>query len=68
VQDSGTGFGQENQERIFDAFVTSKDGGLGLGLSISRTIIEAHGGRLWGTANEGPGATFHFTLPTGSEN
>jgi PAS domain S-box-containing protein len=68
VRDSGTGFEQGNQDRIFDAFVTSKDGGLGLGLSISRTIIEAHGGRLWGTANEDQGATFQFTLPTSSEN
>jgi PAS domain S-box-containing protein len=68
VRDSGLGFEPGNQDRIFDAFVTSKDGGLGLGLSISRTIIEAHGGRLWGTANEGPGATFQFTLPTSNGN
>ncbi len=68
VRDSGTGLELENQERMFDAFVTSKDGGLGLGLSISRTIIEAHGGRLWGTPNESQGATFQFTLPTSSEN
>jgi C4-dicarboxylate-specific signal transduction histidine kinase len=68
VRDSGTGFERGNQERMFDPFVTSKDGGLGLGLSISRTIIEAHGGRLWGTANEDQGATFQFTLPTSSEN
>ncbi len=68
VRDSGLGFEQGNEDRIFDAFVTSKDGGLGLGLSISRTIIEAHGGRLWGTANESQGATFQFTLPTSSEN
>jgi PAS domain S-box-containing protein len=68
VRDSGLGFEPGNQDRIFDAFVTSKDGGLGLGLSISRTIIEAHGGRLWGTANEGQGATFQFTLPTSNGN
>ena len=68
VRDSGMGFEKGNEDRIFDAFVTSKDGGLGLGLSISRTIIEAHGGRLWGTANESQGATFQFTLPTSSEN
>jgi len=68
MRDSGPGLELGDQERIFDAFVTSKDGGLGLGLSISRTIIEAHGGRLWGTANEGQGATFQFTLPTSSEN
>ena len=68
MRDSGPGLELGDQERIFDPFVTSKDGGLGLGLSISRTIIEAHGGRLWGTANEGQGATFQFTLPTSTEN
>jgi C4-dicarboxylate-specific signal transduction histidine kinase len=68
VRDSGMGFEEGNQDRIFDAFVTNKDGGLGLGLSISRTIIEAHGGRLWGTSNKSQGATFQFTLPTSSEN
>lgn len=66
IKDSGTGVQSENQERIFDAFNTTKEGGLGLGLSISRNIIEAHGGRLWNTPNEGPGATFKFTLPTGA--
>jgi PAS domain S-box-containing protein len=68
VRDSGMGFEPGNQDRIFDAFVTSKDGGLGLGLSISRTIIETHGGRLWGTANKDQGATFQFTLPTSNGN
>ena len=68
VRDSGMGFEQGNEDRIFDAFVTTKHGGLGLGLSISRTIIEAHGGRLWCTPNESQGATFQFTLPTSSEN
>jgi signal transduction histidine kinase len=50
-------------EEIFDAFVTTKAGGTGMGLAISRTIIESHGGRLWATANHGPGASFLFTLP-----
>jgi PAS domain S-box-containing protein len=68
VRDSGMGFEQGNEDRIFDAFVTTKHGGLGLGLSISRTIIEAHGGRLWCTPNESQGATFQFTLPTSNEN
>jgi PAS domain S-box-containing protein len=70
VSDSGVGFDPQDSERIFDAFYTTKtnDGGLGLGLSISRTIIEAHGGRLWATRNEGEGATFRFTLPTGGES
>jgi signal transduction histidine kinase len=63
VRDTGTGIKPGDQERIFDAFVTSKEGGLGLGLSISRTIIEAHGGRLWATANDGKGTTLQFTLP-----
>jgi signal transduction histidine kinase len=54
-------------EHIFDAFVTTKAGGTGMGLAISRTIIEAHGGLLWATVNPGRGATFSFTLPTEPE-
>ena len=61
VQDSGVGIDQK-VERIFDAFHTTKPGGMGMGLSISRSIVESHGGRLWATANDGPGATFIFTL------
>jgi C4-dicarboxylate-specific signal transduction histidine kinase len=68
VRDSGTGLKPPDAERIFEPFFTTKEGGLGLGLSISRTIIEAHGGRLWATANEGQGTTLHFTLPTYSES
>lgn len=64
VRDSGSGLDPKDQERLFDTFFTTKENGLGLGLSISRTIVEAHGGRLWATANEGAGATFQFTLPT----
>ena len=62
--------GSDDVERIFDAFFTTKtkQGGLGLGLSISRTIIEAHGGRLWATLNEDHGATFQFTLATADES
>jgi signal transduction histidine kinase len=63
VCDSGMGLGLHDPERIFDAFFTTKQEGLGLGLSISRTIIEAHGGRLWAARNRGQGTTFHFTLP-----
>lgn len=66
VIDSGPGFSANDSQRIFDAFYTTKtkSGGLGLGLSISRTIIEAHGGRLWASAHQGGGATFRFTIPT----
>jgi predicted ATPase/signal transduction histidine kinase len=62
VQDSGIGFDPLDAERIFDAFQTTKPDGLGLGLSISRSIIENHGGRLWAISNNGQGATFQFTL------
>jgi C4-dicarboxylate-specific signal transduction histidine kinase len=62
VQDSGIGFDPLRAERIFDAFHTTKPGGLGMGLSISRSIVESHGGRLWAVSNDGPGATFQFTL------
>jgi C4-dicarboxylate-specific signal transduction histidine kinase len=63
VRDSGIGLNAQTLDRIFDAFFTTKPEGMGLGLSISRTIIEARGGRLWATPHGGPGATFQFTLP-----
>jgi signal transduction histidine kinase/CheY-like chemotaxis protein len=66
VQDSGIGLDPKNVERIFDAFHTTKPGGLGMGLSISRSIVESHGGRLWAISNDGPGATFRFTLHSSS--
>jgi PAS domain S-box-containing protein len=62
VTDLGIGLPQEQPERIFEAFFTTKSYGTGMGLSISRTIVESHGGRLWATANPGRGATFQFTL------
>lgn len=63
VRDDGTGFGDAPPEDLFAPFRTTKPGGMGMGLAISRTIVEAHGGRLWGCENPDAGATFHFTLP-----
>jgi len=63
VTDCGVGFSAENADRLFNAFFTTKSSGMGIGLSICRTIMEAHGGRLWVTANIPHGATFQFTLP-----
>jgi signal transduction histidine kinase len=64
VSDTGVGLPTEKMEQIFSAFFTTKSQGSGMGLAISRSIVESHGGRLWATANDGRGATFHFTLPT----
>jgi C4-dicarboxylate-specific signal transduction histidine kinase len=63
VQDSGVGVDPAHLSRIFEAFYTTKAEGIGMGLTISRSIIEAHGGRLWPVGNDGPGSTFCFTLP-----
>jgi two-component system, LuxR family, sensor kinase FixL len=63
VCDSGGGIPQEIAERMFDPFVSTKAGGLGMGLSISRSIVEVYGGRLWATPNPTYGTTFRFTLP-----
>ena len=68
VQDSGIGLDPESMERLFEPFYTTKPEGMGMGLSISRSIIEAHGGRLWARVNDGLGATFQFTLPTDDVN
>ena len=67
VRDSGHGLDAANLERVFDAFFTTKSHGMGMGLAISRTIIESHGGRLWATSNSPKGAVFQFTLPAASE-
>jgi signal transduction histidine kinase len=63
VSDNGPGLSAEAIEKVFEPFFTTKGSGMGLGLAISRSIIEDHAGRLWATPNDGPGATFHFTLP-----
>jgi C4-dicarboxylate-specific signal transduction histidine kinase len=63
VQDSGVGLDPKHSSRMFEAFYTTKMEGIGMGLAISRSIVEAHGGRLWAVANDGPGSTFCFTLP-----
>jgi signal transduction histidine kinase len=63
VQDAGIGLKPDESGRLFEAFYTTKPKGMGMGLAISRSIIEAHGGRLWARANQGPGATFLFSVP-----
>jgi len=64
VSDTGMGLPPEQTEQIFNTFFTSKSQGTGMGLPISRSIIESHGGRLWATTNPERGATFYLTLPT----
>jgi PAS domain S-box-containing protein len=68
VKDRGVGISAENADRLFNAFFTTKSSGMGMGLSICRSIIAAHGGRLWAAPNLPHGATFHFTLPSHQEN
>jgi two-component system sensor kinase FixL len=65
VSDTGSGLGEEVLARLFEPFMTTKKDGMGVGLSICRTIVEAHGGAIWAKNNDGPGATFAFTLPLG---
>src|ERR1700728_3727742 len=65
VRDTGVGFKPLAADRLFDAFYTTKSGGMGIGLSVSRSIIESHKGRLWAIPNDGPGATFSFSIPCG---
>jgi two-component system, LuxR family, sensor kinase FixL len=67
MQDSGVGIDENSMHRLFNAFFTTKPDGMGMGLSICRSIIESHGGRIWASRNSGPGATFHFTLPVAAE-
>ncbi len=67
VQDVGVGFDPQAADRLFESFYTTKNDGMGIGLSVSRSIIESHHGRLWATLNTGPGATFSFSIPRASE-
>jgi PAS domain S-box-containing protein len=67
VQDAGVGLGPQGADKLFEAFYTTKSGGMGIGLFVSRSIIEGHHGRLWAAANDGPGATFSFSIPRASE-
>ena len=64
VSDTGVGLPAGRADEVFNAFFTTKPQGSGMGLAISRSIVESHGGRLWATPHDGRGATFHFTLPT----
>ena len=68
IEDCGVGFRPENAEKIFDPFFTTKSQGIGMGLSISRTIIESHEGKLWATARPFGGAIFQFTVPVNSQD
>jgi C4-dicarboxylate-specific signal transduction histidine kinase len=68
VKDAGVGFGPEAAGKLFEAFYTTKNDGMGIGLSVSRSIIEAHHGRLWAIPNDGPGATFSFSIPCSPES
>jgi C4-dicarboxylate-specific signal transduction histidine kinase len=68
VRDRGKGIGEQEIKRIFEPFFTTKPEGMGMGLAISRSIIQAHEGRLWVSANEEGGSTFHFTLPVAKES
>lgn len=63
VQDSGVGIPPDQLDRVFNAFFTTKADGMGMGLSICRSIVEGHGGRLWASCNDGAGVTFQFTVP-----
>jgi len=67
VKDAGVGLEPQNVERLFDAFYTTKSDGMGIGLSVSRSIIESHGGKLWAEANDGPGTTFLFSIPPSAD-
>ena len=68
VRDAGVGLDRQSMDKLFDAFYTTKSDGMGIGLSVSRSIIEKHHGRLWAEPNDGPGATFSFSIPRRSRS
>ena len=68
VRDAGVGVDAQSMNKLFDAFYTTKSDGMGIGLSVSRSIIERHHGRLWAEPNDGPGATFSFSFPAVQTN
>ena len=68
VRDAGIGVDPQSVDKLFDAFYTTKSDGMGIGLSVSRSIIERHHGRLWAEPNDGPGATFSFSIPRDPES
>ena len=68
IRDTGAGLPVDDPDKIFEPFFTTKANGMGMGLTISRTIVESHGGRLWATQNPQGGAAFRFTLPVGAKD
>jgi signal transduction histidine kinase len=67
VRDAGVGVDPKSMNKLLDPFYTTKSDGMGIGLSVSSSIVERHGGRLWAEPNDGPGATFSFSIPRGPE-
>src|SRR5262249_41805403 len=67
VEDTWVGFDRDAADNLFEAFYSTKGDGMGIGLSVSRSIIESHHGRLWAALNDGPGASFSFSIPSGSD-
>jgi signal transduction histidine kinase len=67
VEDTGPGIPAADLNRLFDPFFTTKADGMGMGLSICRTIVQAHGGRIWATSRDGAGASFHFSVPVSEQ-
>jgi signal transduction histidine kinase len=67
VKDAGVGLDPQGRNKLFDAFYTTKSDGMGIGLAVSRSIIESHHGRIWAVPNEGPGAAFSFSIPYGAD-